>query len=787
MRFSVIQVVRAVTTASLLLCGCLSDAPDAPPASPASTPPPPVASPSPKGPLPGVAPRDPALTARLAEALAARGARYAPRTRHLRASGAPKFTNRLILEDSPYLLQHAHNPVDWHPWGEEAFAAARREGRPVLLSVGYSTCHWCHVMEHESFEDLEIAEFINRHFIAIKVDRERRPDVDSVYMSAVQMMAGRGGWPMTVVMTPSGEPFFGGTYFPARDGDRGSRKGFLTILRELREGYASDPDGVQARAKSLSQRMQAAARPAPPAEVPGPELIEVAAEQLLRRHDRRHGGFGRAPKFPQPALLKLLLQVHRRTREDALRDAVTLTLREMAEGGIYDQVGGGFHRYATDARWLVPHFEKMLYDNALLVDVYLDAYQLTGEARFARVARETLDYVLREMTSPAGLFYSATDADSLTPDGHAEEGWFFTWTPAELRATLSPEDAALIIDVHGVTEQGNFEGRNILSWPEPLAEVAPRLNTTPDALRDRVEAIHATLYATRARRPAPLKDTKALAAWNGLMIGALARGGLVLGEPRYVEAASRAADAALTRMVRGGRLRRVVMGERASHLGMLDDHAFLASGLLDLFEATGQARWLEAAVGLHEQLEALFRDPVHGGYFMTGSDGEALLVREKPTRDGAEPSGNAVAARNLRRLATLTGAEVWRERADAVLAAFASEMRRRPTGMAYMLTALDYALDRPKEVVLVTRGAGPGAEALLEAASRTYAPNRVLVRTSEEGRGALVKQVPLVEGKVALGGAATAYVCEQGVCRKPTTDPGALRRELMTVEPYGGR
>ncbi len=417
--------------------------------------------------LPGLGKGDPALTKKLHAALLKKGPGYEPRTRHKNADGSPKYTNRLILETSPYLLQHAHNPVNWYPWGDEAFARARREGKPVLLSVGYSTCHWCHVMERESFENEEIARFINEHFVPIKVDREERPDVDDVYMSAVQMLTGGGGWPMTLALTPDREPFFGGTYFPARDGDRGSRKGFFTILRELADEYQKSRADVVARAAKLSRRVRAAAEPEPAGGVPGPEVIASAVRQLSRAYDPVWGGFGRAPKFPRPVTLELLLRYHRRSGDaDALK-MVIHTLDRMAAGGLYDHVGGGFHRYSTDERWLVPHFEKMLYDNAQLVAVYLDAYQVSGRDDFARVARQTLDYVAREMTAPSGGFYSATDADSRTPAGHEEEGWFFTWTPAELEAALGADLARVARVDFGVTDAGNFEGRSILQRDKP--------------------------------------------------------------------------------------------------------------------------------------------------------------------------------------------------------------------------------------------------------------------------------------------------------------------------------
>ncbi|MEM1417815.1 MAG: thioredoxin domain-containing protein, partial [Myxococcota bacterium] len=478
-------------------------------------------------PAPGVTMVDDALEARLRETLAALGPDYVPRTEHLRPDGSPEFVNRLLLEPSPYLLQHAHNPVSWFPWGEEAFAKARAEGKPVLLSVGYATCHWCHVMERESFEDREIAEVINAHFVPVKVDREVRPDVDEIYMTAVQLMTGRGGWPMTVVMTPEGEPFFAGTYFPARDGDRGARRGFLSILHMLREAYRERRDDVVAQAQELSQRVRALTAPARPSAVPGPEALSAATQAIARRFDAEHGGWGRAPKFPQPSRLVLVLRVARRLapsapeRAAALREQALVTLERMAAGGMHDQVGGGFHRYSTDPRWLVPHFEKMLYDNAQLALAYLEGAQATRGARreaLRDVARRTLDYALREMRAPGGGFYSATDADSPTPSGESEEGWFFTWTPAELGAALAamePDAVARLARFWDVTAGGNFEGRSILHETARAEAFARAEGLAPERFRAELEAARESLYAVRATRPPPGLDDKVLADWNG--------------------------------------------------------------------------------------------------------------------------------------------------------------------------------------------------------------------------------------------------------------------------------
>ncbi|MEW5850790.1 MAG: thioredoxin domain-containing protein [Myxococcota bacterium] len=733
--------------------------------------------------LPGTGPGDPALTAELARALKAKGPDYRARTHHRLPDGSPRYTNRLIRETSPYLLQHAHNPVNWYPWGDEAFERARRDNKPVLLSVGYSTCHWCHVMERESFEDEEIARFINEHYVAIKVDREERPDVDALYMTAVHVLAGRGGWPMTVVLNPQREPFFAGTYFPARDGDRGARKGFLTVLRELSELYRSQPDRVTAIAAQTTARLRAATEPAPPADIPGPEAIHQAAVNLARSFDPRHGGFGRAPKFPTPSTLELLMRYYRRTSDAGALHMVVQTLDKMARGGIYDHVGGGFHRYATDEKWLVPHFEKMLYDNAQLVVAYLEAYQLTSRADFATVARETLDYVRREMSDPAGGFYSATDADSPVPNrGHEEEGWFFTWTPTELRSVLGEERARHVAAYYGVSERGNFEGRNILHTPLPLPEVAAALKLSAPALEQSLRASRELLYQARSKRPSPLRDDKVIASWNGLMISAFARGAQVLNEPAYATRAAQAATFILDNLREGGRLRRTWREGRARQEGTLDDHAFVAQGLLDLYEATHDVRWLQEAVRLHDALEKHYLDAQNGGFYLTPQGHEALLARDKPDYDGAEPSGNSVAILNLLRLEELTADGRYGELADRALRAFSAQLRRG-AGAAKMLCALDYRLDRPLEIVLVAPARGSVGE-LESALHQTFVPNRILVAVAEgEDMERESKVVPLVEGKRAQGGRPTAYVCRERRCELPTSDPRVFRSQIGTVEP----
>src|SRR3954469_9514417 len=564
--------------------------------------------------LPGAPPLDEAVAAALVAALEAKRAPggYRPRTHHLLGVDAPKYTNRLILESSPYLLQHAHNPVDWRAWGDEAFEEARRLGRPVLLSIRAATCHWCHVMEAEAFEDEEIAAFMNGHYVCIKVDREERPDVDAIYMAAVQALNQSGGWPMSVWLTPDRAPFFGGTYFPPREGARGARHGFLELLGDIYQTYLSDGArvgrGPQARVRAgrpqtepepaarLVRAVRAQMEPAPAAsdsEAPGAGLIGQAVAAYKRVFDEENGGLRRAPKFPSNLPVRLLLREHRRTGDaEALRMA-TLTLEKMAAGGMYDQLAGGFHRYSTDAAWLVPHFEKMLYDNGLLAVAYAEAFQATGRADFVRVARETLDYLAREMTAPDGGFFSATDADSDGADGVSVEGKFFVWSKQEIEKVIGPGPVAdRFIAHYGVTAGGNFEGENILHVARPdEAEWA--------ALAD----ARAALYAVRARRPPPLRDEKILAAWNGLAISGFAVAGRVLDDPRYIAAAARAATFVLDRMRSGGRLVRSWKDGRTGVAAFLDDQAFLNAGLLDLYEATFERRWLEAALELAKETE----------------------------------------------------------------------------------------------------------------------------------------------------------------------------------------
>jgi len=735
--------------------------------------------------LPGAPPLDAQLVDRLKAAWEARDPTYKPRTRHLNPDGSAQYTNRLFLESSPYLLQHAHNPLNWYPWGDEAFDTARKLGRPVLLSVGYSTCHWCHVMEEESFDDEEIARYLNEHYIAIKVDREERPDIDAIYMNAVQTMTGHGGWPMTVWLTPDRKPFYGGTYFPARDGDRGARVGFLTLLQKLKTVYDQEPERVVQSATELAHIIQGNLAPGSGgAGLPDTQALQVVIDTYRQRFDSTSGGIQGAPKFPSSLPIRLLLRHYRRTGDQQSLTMATLTLEKMAAGGMYDHVGGGFHRYSTDAQWLVPHFEKMLYDNALLVMAYLEGYQVTGREDFAQVAREILRYVERDMTVPAGAFYSATDADSLAPSGQREEGWFFAWTPAEIEAILGKERARIVTTYYTVTKEGNFEGRNILHTPKPLDTVAVDLNLPPEKVHTVIQETKDLLYNARAKRPSPLRDEKILTAWNGLMISAHAQAALVLSDARYADRAGRAADFVLTKMRKNGRLLRSYMGGQARHDGYLDDYAFLIAGLLDLYEATGNPRWLKEAVALDKVLEDHYEDKQAGGFFMTSNDHEALLAREKPSYDGAEPSGNSVQALNLLRLHEFTTEDRYRVRAEKALQAFGEILKRAPAAVSELLLAVDYHLDTPKEIVIVTPKSRAEAEPFLAKLGTIFLPNRIVAVVPEgEELAAQAKLIPLIEGKVAQTGKATAYVCEKKVCALPTSDPAIFAKQISQVRP----
>ncbi|HEV3468841.1 MAG TPA: thioredoxin domain-containing protein, partial [Pyrinomonadaceae bacterium] len=662
-----------------------------------------------------------------------------------------KHTNRLAGETSPYLLQHAHNPVEWYPWGEEALERARREDKPILLSIGYSACHWCHVMERESFENESIARLMNEHFVNIKVDREERPDLDQIYMTAVQMMTRHGGWPLTVFLTPDLVPFYGGTYFPPED--RYQMPGFPRILAAVAEAYRSRPDEIQQSAMEILSELRRMGAGSESREVISPQLLEHARRALARSYDARHGGFGGAPKFPSSMSLEFLLRAYRRTGDLQALEMVTHTDRRMAEGGMYDQLGGGFHRYSTDAHWLVPHFEKMLYDNALLSRHYLHVYQATGDEFFRRITEETLDYVTREMTDPRGGFYSTQDADS-----EGVEGKFFVWDEAEIKELLGEEDARLFGAYYGVTAEGNFEERNILHVSRPAEEVARGLGVGVERLGEALKRGRAILFEARERRIKPGRDEKVLTAWNGLMLESFAEAAAALGRADYRETAERNAGFVLETLRGDGLLLHVYKDGRAKQAGFLDDYAFYTSGLVTLFETTGDARWLKGALALADKMIEEFWDEEGGGFFYTGRSSERLIVRNKDYFDNATPSGNSVAAELLLRLAVLTGREDYQRKAVSLLRLVRDLAERHPTAFGYALGAFDFYLSTPKEIVVVTPRGGDAGPFRREIWGR-YLPNKVVVK-AQEGDGTLADLLPLLRDRTALEGKTTAYVCE---------------------------
>jgi uncharacterized protein YyaL (SSP411 family)/aryl-alcohol dehydrogenase-like predicted oxidoreductase len=681
----------------------------------------------------------------------------------------PKHTNRLAASTSPYLLQHAHNPVDWYPWGAEALGKAKAEDKPILLSIGYSACHWCHVMERESFEDERIAALMNQSFVAIKVDREERPDLDDIYMAAtVAMNEGQGGWPMTVFLTPEQEPFFAGTYFPPED--RYGRPGFATVLTRIGELWASDRPRLREQAAELAAHLRASARSAPGASLEEGAL-RAGLTQLADDFDERFGGFSRAPKFPPSAALSFLLRAHRRFGDERAREMARRTLEEMARGGMYDQVGGGFHRYSVDERWLVPHFEKMLYDNAQLARVYLEAFQATGEPFFRRVAVEVLDYVLREMTDAQGGFYSATDADS-----EGEEGKFFVWTPDELAEVLGADDARVFGAYYDVTPRGNWEGHSIPNTSRTGPRVAGTLGLAAEELERGVAASRARVYEARLRRVPPLRDDKVLAAWNGLMIGALAEGHRVLGERRYLEAAERAAAFVLATLARpDGRLLRTWRAGKAHLDAYLEDYAFLGDALVDVYEAGGALRFLREA----ERLAGLMREDFaaeDGGFHSTARSHEPLIVRHREGHDGAIPSANAVAARLLARLSYHLADPSLRGEAVGALRAYGRAIGRSPRAFATSLCVMDLLLEGPVELAFVGTPGRDDHDLLWRAAAGHYLPNRIVAH-HDPASGASPR-LPLLEGKALVDGRAALYVCRDFACQRPVTDPADVKGAL---------
>jgi uncharacterized protein len=684
------------------------------------------------------------------------------------------MSNRLAAETSPYLLQHADNPVDWYPWGEEAFERARTEDRPVLLSIGYSACHWCHVMEHESFEDEETARVMNERFVNVKVDREERPDVDSIYMTAVQTMTGHGGWPMTVFLTPDGAPFFGGTYFPPEP--RHGLPSFRQLLLAIDDAFQRRRDEVDRSAAGLRDALEQSTRLRAPASDLDRAILDDAFRGLTTRYDARHGGFGGAPKFPQPMTIEFLLRHHARTGDGQALRMVSHTLRAMGRGGMYDQVGGGFHRYSVDARWLVPHFEKMLYDNALLARLYLQGYQATGDGELRRVAEEILHYVQREMTSPEGGFYSAQDADS-----EGEEGKFYVWTEEEIDRVLGDEDGPLFRRYYGVTAAGNFEGRNILHVETSAAAVAGGAGVPEEQLAAVLERGRAALYEARARRVRPARDEKVITAWNAMMLQALAVAARVLDSEEARTAAVRNAGFLLGELRPGGRLKRTWRHGSARIDAFLEDHALLADALLSLYEATFDPRWVAEARALADTILDRFWDDEEGIFYDAAAEGERLVVRPRDVDDNATPSGNSAATLMLLRLAVFTGEPRYERVATRVLRDLAGLLQRAPLAFGHLLAALDFHLATPQEVALVGDPADAGTRALLEVVADRYRPNTVLALRRPDPADDAAETIPLLANREPLDGRATAYVCRRYTCRRPVTEPEELRAELETA------
>ena len=687
-------------------------------------------------------------------------------------------TNRLAHETSPYLLQHAHNPVDWYAWGPDAFAAAVAQNKPILLSVGYSACHWCHVMERESFENETIAGMMNRDFINIKVDREERPDVDAIYMAAVQMLTGQGGWPMTMFLTPQGNPFYGGTYYPPED--HYGRPGFPRVLSAVADSWKERPQEIEAMGRNLLTQLDQTndlSRHLSDSLLT-PTILENAFTALSAQFDRQYGGFGSSPKFPQPANLEFLLRFHARSKRAEPLAMVEKTLNRMALGGIYDQLGGGFHRYSVDQVWLVPHFEKMLYDNAQLAQTYIRCYQATGNSFYRGVAEEILEYVTREMTSPEGGFFSAQDADS-----EGEEGRFFVWDPAEVRAILGERDAEVFGSFFDITSDGNWESTNILHVVQEVSQVAAQFGLTVEETAYILDSGRARLFAEREKRVKPNLDDKILTAWNGLMLAAFSEVAAILDNAAFRQTAIRNAEflhKTMTFKDDSGHLRllRTCRGGQAKLNGYLEDYAFFADGLLHLYDATFDVQWIALARDLTASMLTYFWDDANGGFFATSSDHETLIQRPKDWDDNATPSGNSVALDVLLRLALLTGENGYRESAARVLRRLGTTLEKHPYSFARSLSALDFYLSTPKEIAIVGDRATPATQSLLQTVYSLYLPNKVVVQTDRPDTAP--PEIPLLASRPLRDGKSTAYVCSNFTCKEPVTASDALLAQLRS-------
>ncbi|MFC1714842.1 thioredoxin domain-containing protein [Candidatus Poribacteria bacterium] len=709
-----------------------------------------------------------------------------------------EYTNFLIHEKSPYLLQHAHNPVNWYPWGDAAFEKARKESKPIFLSIGYATCHWCHVMEKESFANPEIAAIMNEFFVCIKVDREERPDIDKLYMTAASSAGWGGGWPLSMWLTPDLKPFYGGTYFPPHE--RWGRPGFSDILKFIAEKWENDREKLLAAGEQLTQHLKGYTAAAGRSGTPAPEALESGLASYKESHDSSLGGFGNTPKFPMPVNHNFLLRYYARSgNEEALQMSLH-TLREMAKGGIYDHIGGGFHRYSTDAKWHIPHFEKMLYDNAQIIVNYLDAYQITKEEGFAQVARETLEYVLRDMTHAEGGFFSAEDADSLPPElagkvsdethEHKSEGAFYIWKMEEILSIIGKETGAIFSYRYGVRPKGNaesdpqgeFEGENILYAAHSIVETAKEFGKTESEVLNILEESKQKLFEVRAKRPRSGLDDKILVSWNGLMISALARASQVLDEPRYLKAAERASRFTKSEIYdsENKRLFRRWRENERKVTGTASDYAFLIQGLIDLYEASFDIGWLNWAVELTEEQNSLFYDQENGGFYMTASDhDDNLIVRMKGDSDNVEPSAASVATLSLLRLSQFTDSEDFLKIAEKTLTLFGDQMKRHPRSLPQMLVALDYYLSKPQQIIIVGDLDSPDTQEMLKAVHQRFIPSKILVVLSdEESQKAVRGYLPFVENLARINDRATAYVCVNYTCALPTNDVQVMSRVL---------
>jgi uncharacterized protein len=681
---------------------------------------------------------------------------------------APRFNNRLIEETSPYLLQHAHHPVDWYPWGPEALEKARQENKPIFLSIGYSACHWCHVMAHESFADTATAELMNRWFINIKVDREERPDVDAVYMKALVGLTGQGGWPLSIFLTPEQEPFFAGTYFPPSK--KYNRPGFPEILRQVHERFTGKKDEVQSQVKKIMNELNSSSTGPGGREIPNLQLIDRAFAMLESRHDTEFGGFGQGMKFPEPMVYTLLLRHWQRTGSQEAMEILDKSLTSMAEGGIYDHLAGGFHRYSTDREWIVPHFEKMLYDNGLLAKLFIEMFQATKQEVYKTTAVGTLDFILREMTSPEGPFFASVDAD--TAGG---EGEYYVWELKEVLNLLGPDHAKIFARAYGVTPSGKFSRKNVLHIKESMEKVSEAEGRAIFEVQHILNKGRQTLWDARGKREKPATDEKIITAWNGLMITALSRAASVLGKPEYLEAANRCAQFIWERQWNENGLLRIYKDGQSKIAGCLDDYAYFLDGLLALYEASLDDEWIEKAISIADKMIEEFWDESNAGFFMTGNSGEPLIARLKNPADEAIPSANAIAVIALLQLGHLTGKNDYRQKVEAMLKAYQPQMEKSPPAHTGLLTALDYYLSSPTEAVFAGPKDDPAFQEMLATLQEDFRPHKVLLWSENESTH---KKLPLTAGRTAVGGKATVYLCQKQTCHPPVHSGQALRNLL---------